>query len=54
MRWSQDQLDAYLTRQAEATEALRDALCDAVDPGPESNLRSKIVAWGKEWAKPCL
>ena len=56
--WSEEQLDAYLTRlrgaPPGASSLLRPAECETPDEGPESRLQAKIVAWCKEWGRPCL
>ena len=56
--WSEEQLDAYLTRlrgaPPGASSLLRPAECETPDEGPESRLQAKIVAWCKEWNRPCV
>ena len=49
-RWTIQQFEEWSSRQAEAVEAVK----DLADPGPESRLQARIVAWAKEHGFPCL
>lgn len=49
MRWTQDQLEAYLAQCHKPMNEIDDP-----DLGPESVLQSKIEKWCKEKGYPCL
>lgn len=58
-RWTQAKLDDYMLAFRRGSQPVlppgdgTPEGCEA-DEGPESRLQSKIVAWCKEWNRPCV
>lgn len=62
--WSEEQLTEYMTRTRRgptpgvsfppSSVRRTPAECEIPDEGPESRLQARIVAWAREWGRPCL
>lgn len=53
MKWSQAEYDAYMIKFNHDVKPFHPDTMES-DPGPESNLQKKIVAWAKSKGYPCL
>lgn len=58
MRWTEEQLQEYEQKKQSwlgvcGEDTITNSPSEA-DPGPESNLQSKIMAWAKERGYPCF